>query len=79
MIVHKRVFRSDSWDAVNAAGELLRRDCFSSVVIRGRWVRTLGRAMKYLNGYEGDRPEKANGRKYEFRKLQKALMAYREY
>jgi hypothetical protein len=41
-------------------------------------VETLGRAMRYLNGYGGEIPEKANGRKYEFRRLQKALLAYKE-
>jgi len=78
MIVLKRVFRSDSWDEIDAASQLLTRDCLSSKIVRDRWIATLGRAMKYLDGYTGDLPELANGRKYEFRRLQKALLAYAE-
>jgi hypothetical protein len=76
MITFKRVFRSDSWPDIDAARRLLK--CLSSKIVRERWVETLGRAMVYLDGYTGDIPERANGRKYEFRRLQKALLAYKE-
>lgn len=78
MIACKRVFRSDSWVEIDAAKRLLIQKCLSSKIVRDRWVETLGRAMDYLNGYTGDLPDKANGRKYEFRRLQKALLAYKE-
>ena len=76
MIVFKRVFRSDSWDDVNAAGRLARQLCLGSKVVRERWVKTLGRAMQFLDDYDGELHDKATGRKYEFRRLQKALLAY---
>lgn len=63
MIVFKRVFRSDSWADIDAAKRLLIEECLSSKIVRDRWIETLGRAMDYLNGYTGDLPEKANGRK----------------
>lgn len=78
MIVLKRVFRSDSAAEIDAAKRLLIGKCLSSKIVRDHWVQTLGRAMDYLNGYGGDLPEKANGRKYEFRRLQKALLAFKE-
>jgi hypothetical protein len=78
MIVIKQWFRSDSWNDVDAARRVLKETCLSSATVRQRWADTLKRAMEYLNGYTGDLPERANGRKYEFRRLQKALLAYKE-
>lgn len=78
MIAFKRVFRSDTWAQIDAARRLLIEKCLASKIVRDRWVDTLGRAMTYLNGYSGELPEKANGRKYEFRRLRKALLAYKE-
>lgn len=78
MIAIKRVFRADSWAEIDAAKRLLIEKCLSSKMVRDRWVQTLARAMDYLNGYRGDLPEKTNGRKYEFRRLQKALHAFKE-
>ncbi len=76
MIVFKRFFRRDDRRDVDAAGRLAGEVCLPSETVRNRWVQTLGRAMTYLNGYQGDMAAEANGRKYEFRRLQKALLAY---
>ncbi|HEY0007346.1 MAG TPA: hypothetical protein VGB55_01370 [Tepidisphaeraceae bacterium] len=76
MIVFKRIFRSDALSDIDAAARLTRQSCLSLQVVRETWVQTLGRAMDYLNGYDGDLQEKANGRKYEFRRLQKALLVF---
>lgn len=78
MIVLRRVFRSDSWAEIDAAKRLLIERCLSSKIVRDRWAQTLTRAMKHLNGYSGDLPDLANGRKYEFRRLQKALQAFKK-
>jgi hypothetical protein len=78
MIVFKPVFRSDEWNDVDAAVRLVIQNCLSSTTVREKWIPTLGRAMIFLNGYNGELPELANGRKYEFRRLQKALLNYSE-
>jgi len=78
MIVFKRWFRRDSWTDVDAARRIAIQNCLSSRNVRDKWVQTLLRAREYLNGYDGDFLEKANGRKWEFRRLEKALLAYRE-
>jgi hypothetical protein len=46
--------------------------------VRDKWVETLVRAREFLDGYDGDFHEKANGRKREFRWLEKWLLAYKE-
>ena len=78
MVVLKRFFRGDAPTAVEEARRLVVEQCLASAVVRARWVATLGRAMEYLNGYAGPLAERANGRKYEFRRLQRALQHYRE-
>ena len=78
MIVFKRWFRRDSWSDVDAARRIAIQTCLSSKTVRDKWVQTLERARDYLNGYDGDEMELANGRKWEFRRLEKALLAYKE-
>jgi hypothetical protein len=76
MIVFKRWFRRDSTADVDAARRIAEETCLSSKIVRDKWAHTLVRAREYLNGYDGEFPEKANGRKREFRRLEQALLAY---
>lgn len=76
MIVFKRFFRRDSRADVDAARRIAIQHCLSSRAVREKWVETLVHARKYLNGNDAGLPEKANGRKREFRSFEKALLAY---
>jgi hypothetical protein len=78
MVVFKRFFRRDSRADVDAARRIAVKSCLSSKAVRAKWVETLIRAREYLNGNDAGLPEKANGRKREFRYLEKALLAYAE-
>jgi hypothetical protein len=77
MVVFKRFFSADSRDDVDAARRIATAKCLSSVAVRRKWIDTLVRARDYLDGYDGMFPEAANGRKYEFRRLEKALLAFK--
>lgn len=76
MIVLKRFFCRDSWADVDAARRIAIEKCLSSGAVREKWVQTLIHAREYLNGNDAGHPERANGRKREFRYLEKALLAY---
>lgn len=76
MVVFKRFFSTDSREDADAARRIATEKCLSSPAVRRKWIDTLVRARDYLNGYDGIDPERANGRKYEFRRLEKALLAF---
>jgi hypothetical protein len=76
MVVFKGFFRSDSRHDVEAACRIATAKCLESAAVREKWIDTLVRARNYLNGYDGMLLEMANGRKYEFRRLEIALAAY---
>jgi len=78
MIVFKRWFRRDSWADVDAAQRIAIKTCLASRAVREKWMETLVRGREFLDGYDGDMQEKANGRKREFRWLEKWLMVYKE-
>jgi len=78
MIVFKRFFRRDSSTDIDAARRIAKQKCLSSQAVREKWIETLIHAREYLNGNDAGLPEKANGRKREFRYLEKALLAYVE-
>ncbi len=78
MIVLKRFFRRDSLHDIDAARRIAIQKCLSSKAVREKWIETLIHARAYLNGNDAGLPERANGRKREFRYLEKALLAYVE-
>jgi hypothetical protein len=78
MIIFKRFFRRDSWADIDAARRIAIDKCLRSKAVREKWIETLIHAREYLNGNDAGLPEKANGRKREFRYLEKALFAYVE-
>ncbi|MBV8781839.1 MAG: hypothetical protein JO353_10615 [Phycisphaerae bacterium] len=73
MIVFKRVFSSPSTQDVQAAEEVVRKNCLADPAIRAKWRETIDKAINYLSGYNGELKDLANGRMGELTFLKRAL------
>jgi hypothetical protein len=76
--VFKRIFRSTSEDAFQAAARKAREECLPDPIVRVRWRRALERGMAFVRTFAGEPAELANGRQYEFARLIRHLDAYEE-
>jgi hypothetical protein len=76
--VFKKVFRSTSDEAFEAAAKKAREECLTDPIVRGRWRRSLQGAIEFVRLFTGEPADKANGRQYEFLRLIWHLDAYEE-
>src|SRR5258708_4908566 len=67
--VFKKVFRSTSDDAFDAAAQKAREECLPDPIIRARWRRALERGMAFVRSFSGESASLANGRQFEFIRL----------
>ncbi len=77
LIVFKSCFASASPQDVDAAERIVRQQCLAHPNVRIQWCNAIERAIGFLEGYDGELAELANGRKAELSFLKKALLAYR--
>ena len=77
-LVFKKVFRSTSDDAFQAAARKAREECLTDANVRASWRRALKRGIDFVREFSGEPADKANGRQYEFTLLIRHLDAYEE-
>jgi hypothetical protein len=77
-IVFKKVFRSTSNEAFQAAVKKAREECLTDAAVRLRWRRALVHAIMFVRSFSGEPADKANGRQLEFMRLIRHLDVYEE-
>jgi hypothetical protein len=77
-VVFKKVFRSTSDEAFQAAARKAREECLPNPIVRARWRQALERGITFVRSFSGEPAAKANGRQYEFFRLIRYLQAYEE-
>jgi hypothetical protein len=76
MIVFRSCFASALPQDVDAAERIVRGQCLADPAVRAHWCRAIDRAIVYLQGYDGELAELANGRRAELSFLKRALVLY---
>ena len=75
LIVFRSVFSSPTDAQVAGAAAVVAEKCLADREIRAQWRHTIDGAIDFLDGYNGELGDLANGRKAELNFLKRALMA----